>query len=229
MITRLVVLNSLKPKSLKRFFAYHGHLAVLGLLYIIIVLFASQVNLVLYLFKASCWPMFSKGKRIIDDIGTVVRICVPLVLYFTIVWTSTFFSFWAFSRTKRGASWGGYEKAVTQAFTAGSNNVRLFAHSAHCLIILLVWVGYCRWNSKLWPKFPWGTRCYVRVASFFVSKSYVRYRMGPLIEVPVLLSLSYLALWLRDRMDWAPKERPEQKVWLLCYLQERPVRYTKTS
>jgi len=27
-------------------------------------------------------------------------------------------------------------------------------------------------------------------------------RLGPLIEVPVLLVLSYVALWLRGRMDW---------------------------
>ncbi|KAG7451369.1 uncharacterized protein BT62DRAFT_927065 [Guyanagaster necrorhizus] len=27
-------------------------------------------------------------------------------------------------------------------------------------------------------------------------------RLGPLVEVPVLLSLSYLALWLRGRLNW---------------------------
>jgi len=45
-------------------------------------------------------------------------------MYFTIVWTTTFLSFWKFSRSRWGHHAGGYDKAVTQAFTAGSNNVR---------------------------------------------------------------------------------------------------------
>ncbi|TFY81267.1 hypothetical protein EWM64_g2747 [Hericium alpestre] len=107
MLTRLAVLKLLKPAGVRRFFAYFGPVAVLGLLYTIIVLFANQ------------------GKRIIDNIGSVFRICVPLVLYFSIVWTSTFFAFWAFSRSRRGSTMGGYDKAVTQAFTAGSNNASI--------------------------------------------------------------------------------------------------------
>lgn len=47
-------------------------------------------------------------------------------MYFTLVWTASFLSFWRFARSRRwGHLAGGYDKAVTQAFTAGSNNVRL--------------------------------------------------------------------------------------------------------
>jgi arsenite transporter len=31
-------------------------------------------------------------------------------------------------------------------------------------------------------------------------------RLGPLVEVPVLLLLSYVALWLKDRMKWSTKD-----------------------
>jgi ACR3 family arsenite transporter len=44
-------------------------------------------------------------------------------MYFTIVWTSTFIAFWQFSKSRWGRYAGGYDKAVVQAFTAGSNNV----------------------------------------------------------------------------------------------------------
>jgi len=155
LVTRLVVLHTLKPAGVKRFFQIIGPIAPLGLLYTIIVLFASQ------------------GKRIIDDIGSVFRICVPLICYFTIVWTTTFFTFWRLSRSSLGRNLGGYEMAVTQAFTAGSNNFELAIA--------------------------------VAIASFGPeSPQVLAATLGPLIEVPVLLCLSYLALWLRERLDWVP-------------------------
>lgn len=62
----------------------------------------------------------------VDNIGTVFRIVVPLILYFVVVWTTTFMAFWYLSRRKSTSQLaGGYEYAVTQAFTAGSNNFEL--------------------------------------------------------------------------------------------------------
>ncbi|SCZ90607.1 BZ3500_MvSof-1268-A1-R1_Chr1-3g02096 [Microbotryum saponariae] len=153
-VTRALVLLTLRPKARARFFNYFGPLGEIGLLYVIIVLFTNQ------------------GRAIIHNIGTVVRICVPLIMYFTIVWTVTFYSFYKFSRSKYGAIAGGYEKAVTQAFTAGSNNFEIAIAIA--------------------------------VASFGGEvPETLAATLGPLIEVPVLLCLSYVALYLRDRMDWA--------------------------
>jgi hypothetical protein len=36
-----------------------------------------------------------------------------------------------------------------------------------------------------------------------------RRSLGPLIEVPVLLSLSYIALYLRDKMHWQVVAPPQ--------------------
>jgi ACR3 family arsenite transporter len=88
-------------------------LSLIGLLYTIIVLFAYQ------------------GHRILHDIGPVFRVFVPQILYFTIMWTSTFFVIYWFSTIENkkinlqedtNSKVFGYETAVVQAFTAASNN-----------------------------------------------------------------------------------------------------------
>lgn len=44
----------------------------------------------------------------------------------------------------------------------------------------------------------------VAIATFGVdSPEVLAATLGPLIEVPVLLSLSYVALWLRKRLKWS--------------------------
>ena len=79
------------------------------------------------------------------------------------MWTSTFYACRA-----AGSS---YDKAVTQAFTASSNNFELAIA--------------------------------VAVATFGVQSSEaLAATVGPLIEVPVLLTLVYVALWLQKRYGW---------------------------
>ena len=53
----------------------------------------------------------------IDEIGTVFRLAVPLLIYFGLMWTGAMgVSYWL--------GWS-YDLAVTQAFTAASNNFEL--------------------------------------------------------------------------------------------------------
>jgi ACR3 family arsenite transporter len=83
----------------RRFVPLISPLALLGLLFTIFVMFASQAH------------------SIITNIGDVCRVAVPLVLYFIIVFFSTLY-------LCRGIKMP-YEEIVTQAFTASSNNFEL--------------------------------------------------------------------------------------------------------
>ncbi|SAL97172.1 hypothetical protein [Absidia glauca] len=116
------------------FLPHFGPLALVGLLYTIVVMFANQ------------------GHNIIDNIGSVFRVAVPLL-------------------------WMGldYSMIVTQSFTAGSNNFEL---------AIAVSVGTFGINSD----------------------QALAATIGPLIEVPVLLALVYVSLWLKSKLNWKKQE-----------------------
>ena len=130
----------------KKFMPYFGPLALLALIYTIWVMFALQ------------------GHQVIENIGSVFRVAVPMLLYFSIMWIGTI----VFCRAV-GIS---YEKAVTQAFTASSNNFELAIAVATAVFGI-------------------------------TSPEALAATVGPLIEVPVLLALSYVALLLHKKMKWA--------------------------
>lgn len=133
-----------KPRAWfeKTFMAYFGPWALIGLLYTIIVMFASQ------------------GSNIIHQIGDVARVAVPMFLYFNVMFFGSLgISVWLGM---------GYEFSVTQAFTAASNNFELAIA--------------------------------VAVGTFGIhSQEALAATVGPLIEVPVLLALVYVALWLKNK------------------------------
>ncbi|MEW5319303.1 MAG: hypothetical protein WDW38_010463 [Sanguina aurantia] len=129
----------------KNFAARIGPLALLALLYTIIVMFTLQ------------------GHRVITEIGSVCRVCVPMLVYFSIMWTGTMW--FARHRMMR------YEQAVTQAFTAASNNFEL----AIAISVSTFGIG---------------------------SQEALAATVGPLVEVPALLALVYVAIWLRKRLQW---------------------------
>lgn len=99
-LTRLVLLRSLGEKTYqRRFIRYIAPFSLIGLLYTIIVLFASQ------------------GAHVVRQITDVLRVCAPLLVYFFTIFGATVAFCW-----KMGFK---YKVSVTQSFTAASNNFEL--------------------------------------------------------------------------------------------------------
>ena len=109
-ITRFAIMRLVSKQFLQDvFLPWFSPLALLGLLYTIIVMFAYQ------------------GHHIVHNLGPVFRVFVPMILYFIIMWTSAFafvyYLSWKEAQCgERASTTFEYEMAVVQAFTAGSNN-----------------------------------------------------------------------------------------------------------
>jgi len=121
-----------------------------------------------------------QGHHILHNLGPVFRVFVPMILYFIIMWSGAFgLVLWLSQKEGETRIWG-YDMAVVQAFTAGSNNFEL----AIAVAIAVYGVG---------------------------SDQALAATIGPLVEVPVLLALTWVSLFLRGRLNWTRIDNAEKQ------------------
>jgi len=126
-----------------------------------------------------------QGHHILHNLGPVFRVMVPMVLYFAVMWGLAFGMIWQFYRRQQGHR--STEKPDSNNSSAG---------------------GMWAYEMAVVQAFTAGSNNFelaiaVCIAVYGVgSDQALAATIGPLVEVPVLLGLTWFALWLQRRLSW---------------------------
>ncbi|KAK9246325.1 sodium bile acid symporter family-domain-containing protein [Lipomyces tetrasporus] len=131
-----------------RFMSFLEPFSLLGLLFTILILFASQ------------------GREVITQLTSVLRVVAPMFTYFVILFFGTLWFCHKFGYT--------YKICSAQAFTAASNNFEL------AIAVVVSFYGIS-------------------------STQALAATVGPLLEVPVLLSFVYIVQYYREKVTWGAR------------------------
>lgn len=158
--------------------------ALIGLLYTIIVIFVD------------------KGKEFIDEIGTAFLCFIPLTLYFVICWFATFFTLRWFSRPRKVKE----EEEEGERLLCGCEE-KLEKYPTK-------WKRGCAANygQIVTQSFTAGSNNFELALSIAISvygsgsKQSIAATFGPLLEVPILLFLTFVARYFRTKFIWEDVE-----------------------
>ncbi|KAK9334024.1 sodium bile acid symporter family-domain-containing protein [Lipomyces starkeyi] len=135
-----------------KFISFLEPFSLLGLLFTILILFASQ------------------GREVITQLTSVLRVVAPMFAYFVILFFGTLWLCHRLGYT--------YKICSAQAFTAASNNFEL------AIAVVVSFYGIS-------------------------STQALAATVGPLLEVPVLLSFVYIIQYYREKITWGTKGSSE--------------------
>lgn len=158
--------------------------ALIGLLFTIIVIFVD------------------KGKEFIDEIGTAFLCFIPLTLYFVICWFATFFTLRWFSRPRKVKE----EEEEGERLLCGCEE-KLEKYPTK-------WKRGCAANygQIVTQSFTAGSNNFELALSIAISvygsgsKQSIAATFGPLLEVPILLFLTFVARYFRTKFIWEDVE-----------------------
>jgi ACR3 family arsenite transporter len=167
----------------KRILPFISPWALIGLLYTIAVIF------------------IEKGDDFVKDIGSAFRCFVPLVAYFLITWFGTFF----LVRFLMGRSYS------TVRLEDGEIEKVCGCEKTRERASLKQWTGYCgaNYEETITQTFVASSNNFELSIAVAVSlygngsKEAIAATFGPLLEVPILLVLAFLARFFKEKFLWA--------------------------
>lgn len=178
-IVRLLGKYTLGDKYETKISPFIGPWALIGLLYTIIVIF------------------IEKGNDFIKDIGSALRCFVPLIIYFLITWFGTFY----FMRWKLGRK---TEISETTELLCGCELQKEKNANKD------KWEKYCsaKYSEVITQTFTASSNNFELSLAISISiygsgsKESIAATFGPLLEVPILLALCFVARYLKFKYLW---------------------------